>query len=74
MSLTSVLKDSVSAADSALDSTPWCMCPVLISPLSVPYARGGGGVACFHGRVDMVLVSRVNCVANHLETEGFGFL
>ena len=35
VSLTSVLKDSVSAADSALDNTPWCACPVLISSLSV---------------------------------------
>ena len=48
VSLTSVLKDSVSAADSALDSTPWCVCPVLISSLSVlleeygPISRGAG--------------------------------
>ena len=48
VSLTSVLKDSVSAADSALDSTPWFVCPVLISSLSVlleeygPISRGAG--------------------------------
>ena len=41
VSLTSVLKDSVSAADSALDSTPWCVCPVLISPLFVPLEEYG---------------------------------
>ena len=48
VSLTSVLKDSVSSADSALDCTPWCVCPVLISSLSVlleeygPISRGAG--------------------------------
>ena len=52
VSLTSVLKDSVSAADSALDSTPWCVCPVLISSLSVlleeygPISRGAGCFPC----------------------------
>ena len=48
VSLTSVLKDIVSAADSALDSTPWCVCPVLTFSLSVlleeygPISRGAG--------------------------------
>ena len=48
VSLTSVLKDSVCAADSALDSTPWFVCPVLISSLFVlleeygPISRGAG--------------------------------
>ena len=48
VSLTSVLKDSVSAADSPFSSTPWCVCPVLISSLSVlleeygPFSRGAG--------------------------------
>ena len=38
----------MSAADSALDNTPWCVCPVLISSLSVlleeygPISRGAG--------------------------------
>ena len=35
VSLTSVLKDSVSAAGSSFNSTPWCVCSVLISSLSV---------------------------------------
>ena len=48
VSLTSVLKDSVSAADSSFNSTPWCVCTVLISSLSVlleeygPISRGAG--------------------------------
>ena len=48
VSLTSVLKDSVSATDSSFNSTPWCVCPVLISSLSVlleeygPMSRGAG--------------------------------
>ena len=48
VSLTSMLKDSVSAANSSFNSTPWCVCPVLISSLSVlleeygPIARGAG--------------------------------
>ena len=48
VSLTSVLKDSVSAADSSFNGTPWCVCPVLISSLSVlleeygPISRGAG--------------------------------
>ena len=48
MSLTSVLKDSVSAADSSSNKYPWCVCPVLMSSLSEllevydPIPRGVG--------------------------------
>ena len=48
VSLTSVLKDSVSAADSSFNKPPWCVCPVLMSSLSEllevygPIPRGAG--------------------------------
>ena len=48
VSLRSVLKDSQSAADSAPDNIPWCVCPALISSFSVlleeygPISRGAG--------------------------------
>ena len=48
VSLTSVLKDTVSAADSSFNKPPWCVCPVLVSSLSEllevygPIPRGAG--------------------------------
>ena len=48
VSLTSVLKDSVSAADGSFNKPPWCVCPVPMSSLSVlleeygPISRGAG--------------------------------
>ena len=48
MSLTSVLKDSASAVDSAFSKPPWCVCPVLMSSPSEqlgvygPIPRGAG--------------------------------
>ena len=48
VSLTSVLKNSVCAADSSFNKPPRCVCPVLMSSLSVllgaydPISRGAG--------------------------------
>ena len=48
VSLTSVLKDNVSAADSSFNKSPRCVCPVLMSSLYVlleaydPISRGAG--------------------------------
>ena len=53
VSLTSVPKDSVSAADSSFNKSPWCVCPVRMSSLSEllevygPMPRGAGSPGCF---------------------------